>query len=82
VTCDVAVHHIHMTELDIGFFNAQCRVVPPFRDMRDREAIRAALKDGTIDAICSDHAPVDEDEKALPSARRARRYRRWNCWCR
>jgi len=66
VSCDVAVHHIHMTELDIGFFDAQCRVVPPFRDMRDREAIRTALKDGTIDAICSDHAPVDEDEKALP----------------
>lgn len=66
VTCDVAAHHIHMTELDIGFFDAQCRVVPPFRDMRDREAIRRALKDGTIDAVCSDHAPVDEDEKALP----------------
>lgn len=66
VTCDVAVHHIHLTELDIGFFDSQCRVVPPFRDMRDRDAIRAALADGTIDAICSDHAPVDEDEKALP----------------
>jgi dihydroorotase len=57
VTCDVAAHHIHLTEMDIGFFDAQCRVVPPFRDMRDREAIRRAL---------SDHAPVDEDEKALP----------------
>jgi len=66
VTCDVAVHHIHLTEMDIGFFNSQCRVVPPFREARDREAIRRALKDGTIDAICSDHAPVDEDEKALP----------------
>jgi len=66
VSCDVAVHHIHLTELDIGFFDAQCRVVPPFRDMRDREAIRRALKDGTVDAICSDHAPVDEDQKALP----------------
>jgi len=66
VTCDVAVHHIHLTELDIGFFNSQCRVVPPFRDARDRAAIRRALADGTIDAICSDHAPVDEDEKALP----------------
>ena len=66
VTCDVAVHHIHLTELDIGFFDSQTRVVPPFRDPRDRAAIRAGLLDGTIDAICSDHAPVDEDEKALP----------------
>ena len=66
VTCDIAVHHAHLTEMDIGFFDAQCRVVPPFRSQRDRDAIRAALKDGTIDAICSDHAPVDEDDKALP----------------
>jgi dihydroorotase len=66
VTCDVAVHHIHLTELDIGFFDAQTRVIPPFRDPADRAAIRKALADGTIDAICSDHAPVDEDEKALP----------------
>jgi dihydroorotase len=66
VSCDVAVHHIHLTELDIGFFDSQTRVVPPFRDLADRAAIRRALADGTIDAICSDHAPVDEDEKALP----------------
>ena len=66
VTGDAAVHHAHLTEMDIGFFNAQCRVVPPFRTARDRAAIRAALADGTLDALCSDHAPVDEDEKALP----------------
>jgi dihydroorotase len=66
VSCDVAIHHVHLTELDIGFFNSQCRVVPPLREARDREAIRRALADGTLDAICSDHAPVDEDEKALP----------------
>jgi dihydroorotase len=66
LTCDCAVHHLHMTELDIGFFDAQCRVVPPFRDMRDRAALRSALMDGTLDAVCSDHAPVDEDQKALP----------------
>ena len=66
VTCDVSAHHVHMTEMDIGFFDAHCRVVPPFRSQRDRDAIRAALADGTLDAVCSDHAPVDEDEKALP----------------
>jgi dihydroorotase len=66
VTCDIAVHHAHMTEMDIGYFDPHCRVIPPFRAQRDRDALRAALKDGTIDAICSDHAPVDEDDKALP----------------
>jgi dihydroorotase len=66
VTADVAVHHLHMTDLDIGYFDARCRVDPPFRSQRDREAIRAGLKDGTIDAICSDHTPVAEDAKVLP----------------
>ena len=66
VTCDVAIHHVHMTEMDIGFFDARCRVVPPFRAQADRAAIRAGLTDGTIDAICSDHAPVDDDSKQLP----------------
>ena len=66
VSCDIAVHHAHMTEMDIGFFDARCRVVPPFRAQSDRAAIRAGLADGTIDAICSDHAPVDDDSKQLP----------------
>ena len=66
VSCDVAVHHAHMTEMDIGFFDARCRVVPPFRAQADRAAIRAGLADGTIDALCSDHAPVDDDSKQLP----------------
>jgi dihydroorotase len=55
-----------MTDADIGFFDANCRVDPPFRSQKDRTAIRMALADGTIDAICSDHAPVDEDAKLLP----------------
>ncbi|HZV64134.1 MAG TPA: dihydroorotase [Telluria sp.] len=66
ITCDVGVHHIHMTDADIGFFDSNARVTPPFRSQRDREAIRAGLYDGTIDAICSDHTPVDDDEKLLP----------------
>lgn len=66
ITCDVAVHHVHMTDADIGFFDSNARVTPPFRSQRDRDAIRAALYDGTIDAICSDHTPVDDDEKLLP----------------
>jgi dihydroorotase len=66
ITCDVGVHHIHMTDADIGFFDSNARVTPPFRSQRDREAIRACLMDGTVDAICSDHTPVDDDEKLLP----------------
>ena len=66
VTCDVGAHHIHMTDADIGFFDSNARVTPPFRGQRDREAIRAGLYDGVIDAICSDHTPVDADEKLLP----------------
>jgi dihydroorotase len=66
VTCDVGVHHVHLTDMDIGFFDPNARVTPPFRSQRDREAIRQALADGTIDAICSDHTPVDDDEKLLP----------------
>jgi dihydroorotase len=66
VTCDVSAHHVHLTEVDIGFFDSNARVIPPFRSQRDRDAIRQGLADGTIDAICSDHTPVDDDEKLLP----------------
>jgi dihydroorotase len=66
VTCDVGVHHVHLIDVDIGFFDSNARVTPPFRSQRDRDAIRQALADGTIDAICSDHTPVDDDEKLLP----------------
>lgn len=66
VTCDVGVHHLHMTDADIGFFDSNARLTPPLRTQRDRDAIRAALVDGTVDAVCSDHTPVDDDEKLLP----------------
>ena len=66
VTCDVAVHHVHLSEMDLGYFDSHCHVIPPFRSQRDRDALRAGLADGTVDAICSDHAPVDEDAKQLP----------------
>ena len=68
VTCDVGVHHAHLSEVDLGYFDSHCHVVPPLRSLRDRDALRAALADGTIDALCSDHAPVDEDAKQLPFA--------------
>jgi dihydroorotase len=66
VTCDVAVHHLHLIDVDIGFFDTSCRVVPPFRSQRDRDALGAAVADGTIDAVCSDHTPVDDDAKTVP----------------
>ncbi|MDD5056931.1 MAG: dihydroorotase [Sideroxydans sp.] len=68
VTCDVSVNHVHLTEMDIGFFDSNCHLVPPLRSLRDRAALRAGLLDGTIDAICSNHSPVDEDAKQLPFA--------------
>ncbi len=66
VSCDVGAHHVHLTDVDIGFFDSNARVTPPFRAQRDRDAIRQGLLDGTIDVICSDHTPVDDDEKLLP----------------
>ena len=57
---------MHLTDLDIGHFDSQSRLTPPLRSQRDRDAIRTALLDGTIDAICSDHTPVDDDSKLLP----------------
>ena len=68
VTCDVAVHHLHLCDVDIGWFDAQCHLVPPLRGTRDRAALRAGLADGTIDLVCSDHTPVDDDAKQLPFA--------------
>jgi dihydroorotase len=66
VSCDVSAHHAHLSEMDIGFFNAHAHLVPPLRSLRDRDALRAGLADGTIDAICSDHTPVDDDAKQMP----------------
>ncbi len=66
VTCDVSAHHIHLSEMDIGYFDAHCRLSPPLRSLRDREALVRGLADGTIDAICSDHTPIDDDGKQLP----------------
>ena len=68
VTCDVSAHHVHLSDRDIGYFDANCNLIPPLRDMRDRDSLRAGLIDGTIDAICSDHTPVDDDGKQLPFA--------------
>jgi dihydroorotase len=68
VTCDVSINSLHLTDVDIGYFDSRMRLNPPLRQQRDRDALRAGLADGTIDALVSDHTPVDEDAKALPFA--------------
>jgi dihydroorotase len=66
VTCDVAIHNLHLSEMDIGFFNAHARLDPPLRSVVDRDALRAGLASGAINALCSDHTPVDDDGKQRP----------------
>ena len=68
LTCDVSINHVHLSEMDIGFFDSNCHLMPPLRSLRDREALCAGLRDGTIDAMCSNHSPVDDDAKLLPFA--------------
>jgi dihydroorotase len=68
ITCDVSIHHLHLCDVDIGWFDAAAHLVPPLRGDRDRAMLRAGVVDGTIDAVCSDHAPVDDDAKQLPFA--------------
>lgn len=68
VTADVSVHSLHLTDMDIGYFDSAARLTPPLRQQADREALRQGLADGTIDALVSDHVPVGDDEKTLPFA--------------
>lgn len=68
ISCDVSANHLHLTEHDIAYFDANCHLKPPLRSQRDKAALSAGLKDGTIDAICSDHTPVDDDAKLAPFA--------------
>ena len=68
VTCDVGIHHLHLCDRDLGFFESNCRLEPPLRSQRDRDALSRGLEDGTVDCVCSDHTPVDEDGKHLPFA--------------
>ncbi len=68
VTADVSIHSLHLTDHDMGFFDSRARLVPVLRQARDRDALREALADGTLDALVSDHCPVDDDAKALPFA--------------
>jgi dihydroorotase len=66
ISADVSINSLHLTEVDIGHFNPAMRLSPPLRGQRDRDALRGALADGTIDALVSDHTPVAPDAKHLP----------------
>lgn len=68
VSCDVSINSLLLTENDIGYFDSRARLMPPLRQQRDRGALCAGLRDGTIDALVSDHNPVDADAKDLPFA--------------
>jgi len=68
VSADASINSLHLTDVDIGYFNPAMRLVPPLRQQRDRDALRQALADGAIDALVSDHNPVDADAKTLPFA--------------
>ncbi|MDR0577623.1 MAG: dihydroorotase [Candidatus Accumulibacter sp.] len=65
VSCDVAVHHLHLSESDIGYFDTLARFDPPLRAASDRASLRAAVTEG-LAVVCSDHTPVGEDGKQLP----------------
>jgi len=68
ITADVSAHQLHLTEQDISSYNSACHVIPPLRTQRDQEALRHAVTNGTIDAICSDHQPHNSDAKQAPFA--------------
>lgn len=66
VSADVAVHHLHLTEIDLAGFDSRCHVCPPLRGLRDKDALRAGLASGALSAICSDHQPHEPDAKQAP----------------
>ena len=68
VTADVTAHHLHLTDMDIGYFDSNCHVIPPLRSQRDQDALRQGLKSGIISNIVSDHQPHSSDAKLAPFA--------------
>jgi len=71
ITCDTAPPYFALSELAVGDYRTFAKLSPPLRAEEDRLAVIEGLKDGTIDAIASDHAPHDEESKRLPFAQAA-----------
>jgi len=65
VTCEVAPHHFTLTDEALRTYDTNTKMNPPLRTRDDVEAIKAGLRDGTIDAIATDHAPHSFDEKEV-----------------
>lgn len=65
ITCETAPHYFSLTEDAVDGFNTNAKMNPPLRDREDVEAVIEGLVDGTIDAIATDHAPHDSDEKEI-----------------
>lgn len=65
VTCEAAPHHFALTDKAIGDFDTNCKMNPPLRSEADRQAVLAALIDGTVDCIATDHAPHARHEKEV-----------------
>jgi dihydroorotase len=65
VTCEVTPHHFTLTDKAVEGYDTNTKMAPPLRSEEHLEAILEALRDGTIDAVATDHAPHHADEKAL-----------------
>ena len=68
ITCDVAMHQLHLTDQLIDGFNSLAHVRPPLRSEKDKELLRQGVKDGVIDAICTHHEPLSSSAKMAPFA--------------
>lgn len=66
VTCDVSIHHLLADESAIASFDGNAHILPPLRSASDREALVAAVADGRIDAISSQHTPLSPASKQQP----------------
>lgn len=66
ISADTSINHLHYDDTCVETFDSQYRSVAPFRDSKDRDGLREAIADGTIDCICTDHAPHERDAKLAP----------------
>ena len=71
VTCGVSINNLALNENDIGDYRTFCKLSPPLRHEDDRQAVIAALAEGVIDVIVSDHNPQDVETKRQPFAEAA-----------
>ena len=65
VTCEVTPHHVILTDEAVEAYDTNAKMNPPLRDASDLKALLKALVDGTVDAIATDHAPHQSDEKCV-----------------